>query len=65
MIKWYFCPSCRYKLLMIDDSKDIEGVFYKCNKCGKVNEILNKPNNSESQSQSRHIDDYRIKNYSI
>lgn len=41
MIKvWYTC-DCGKKILKIDPSKEIEGVFIKCRKCSKEVEIVN------------------------
>ena len=43
MKKWYYCPVCGFKLLMVDSSKKIEGVFIKCKKHGMEVEIKNEP----------------------
>lgn len=53
MKTWYKCPVCGQKLLMIDDSKEISGVFIQCKKHHGEIEVKNK---SQSQSQSRPID---------
>lgn len=39
--EWYLCTCCKQKLLMIDPSKKIEGVYIKCKKCRNEIEIKN------------------------
>jgi len=41
MKEWFVCPICGQKLLMIDKTKNIEGVYIKCKKCKQEVEIKN------------------------
>lgn len=41
--EWYCCPMCGFRLLIIDKSKHIEGVYIKCKKHGGEVEIKNEP----------------------
>jgi len=41
--EWWLCPVCGQKLLMIDKTKKIEGVYIICKKHGKEIEIKNEP----------------------
>lgn len=40
MKQWYKCV-CGTKLAMIDDTKEIEGVYCKCKTCKREVEIIN------------------------
>lgn len=43
MMVWYICPMChKSKIAKIDDSKHIEGVFFKCKLCKQEIEVKNK-----------------------
>lgn len=39
--EWYNCPVCGQKLLKINPSKKIEGVYIKCKKCRQEVEVNN------------------------
>jgi len=39
--EWWLCPVCGQKLLMIDKSKNIEGVYIKCKKHNGEVEVIN------------------------
>lgn len=43
MKEWFVCPICGFKLLMVDNTKKIEGVYLKCKKCKNEIEIKNEP----------------------
>lgn len=38
---WFKCPICGQKLLKVDDTKKIEGVYLMCKKCHQEIEIVN------------------------
>ncbi|GAA0081321.1 hypothetical protein UT300006_19460 [Clostridium sp. CTA-6] len=38
---WFKCPICGQKLLKIDTTKKIEGVYLMCKKCHQEIEIIN------------------------
>lgn len=37
--KWYDCEECGQHLLIYDDTAKCNGVYVKCKRCGKENEI--------------------------
>jgi len=41
--EWWLCPVCGFRILMIDPSKRIEGVFIKCKKHSGEVEVKNEP----------------------
>ncbi|NFA35161.1 hypothetical protein EXM81_09645 [Clostridium botulinum] len=38
---WFKCPICGQKLLKVDTTKKIEGVYLMCKKCHQEIEIVN------------------------
>ncbi len=57
MKAWYKCPICKKKIAMIDDNKNISGVFLKCKYCKNEIEIKN---NIESQNPETRVLDTRV-----
>lgn len=37
--EWYDCDECGQHLLIVDDTAKCSGVYIKCKRCGKENEI--------------------------
>lgn len=64
MKKWYKC-ICGTKLAMIEDTKEISGVFCKCKSCKREVEIKNHIENRIPESRTHMRSETRVQSQTV